>query len=1329
MSDAANLLSILRGELPIPPQPPSNDTTPTPTQPQVTRQPSFQANQLLNQFNSQSTRQTAPQSTSTSTIPHDLPKELQEPPKPTPKPTTSDSSQSLLSILKGFNPIPTSSNSPSPASPAAPPPPVAPTLPPSTPSATTKSTPNFNFISPFDLLNSKKSTPTVHDSPLSSIPQHLNFQSTSSSSSASPSPSPAPSNPTTPSQAQSKSLLSPSSRSSPAPSSASFPTQYLSYPSIVPSTSYSSSQGLRIPSNSLPPLSIPQQLSISPLPSTHSDSLTSTPPSLTPITLFPAQSLDHPQLGGSRRIAICSNLIGYAVKKGRVRVIERESGERVLIDPFEVSSKGKEKKKGGNTAELGGIEFARNVDANGRRAICMVEGGKDGSVAVWEGMDRFDSSEKAEYRPSLIISPPTVPDCKFILAKFHPNYPNEPIVAIATNQGSVCLIHTNESSEGGKVEIKVEEMRGTKWSKGDKREAIKDITFSPDGSLLAILTAFHYKIYHTSSHSFDTPLHSSLLPSYTSPVNPYAISFLTSQDPNTSKPVVRSLVISSQKGTQLDFVGFDHLAVRIASIKLESTPDENDDRFHYSQLQYHDPSSTLFVSSSLRGSIFAFKLAFSSLPQEISSTLRSDSDTLSRLITLPQPNRQAEPSSRPVRISHVLEVPHPEPILSFVIDSKPHQQQQSPPEEYKFGSQPSPTTSVRQELGVLIHHPQGIQHVLLPSLPASTSTTSTSSQSQFTNSNPFSVPLTQSASTQSVSQDPGNLTEEESLSELEKFLATGRRMSLEGSIKVNKRVEVEEERVDEVSWEFMRRASIPFTHPEEMNEELEEKKRDKEVGEVLKKKEELPAKGDIANALNPATPREEKKEEEIKLSGPVVNAAIKSMKLAKKKEVGAGSNFQNTYKNYSSSSQSSSTPPVNGSIEEEGTVSSSPSPPQVETKTEDAGKIVEELRRVEKGLPGVVEQIVRKELESHLRSADENLSERDQELLRSVEQVVLDAGSATKRFMGDDLLPAVQDVVGVELRRNLEGAVRQILPREVSSILLDPDFTRSLASTLVPALEQTVTQLILSGLVPSFKHTLHKAVDEIMSEMKREMLGVRKEIVREQNGVVEELEKEVGGLRGEVAELKGMLQRMEGLMIASQQQQQQSQSRAVPPPPAPFSIAASSHMLSPQASQPEALPPIPRSETPAASYEDLLTTFLQPSESPSFPSLVHFLNSSPPQRLDRIFPPSSSVPPAISMAVTLSLAFRLSELVKSREGGFAENEKKWLEWLRRAVGACNDQQPPEFLAMIPRILDMVLNNLVTRGRNLMAVGDHRGAGEIRIVEQYARARLSMFSLH
>ena len=47
--------------------------------------------------------------------------------------------------------------------------------------------------------------------------------------------------------------------------------------------------------------------------------------------------------------------------------------------------------------------------------------------------------------------------------------------------------------------------------------------------------------------------------------------------------------------------------------------------------------------------------------------------------------------------------------------------------------------------------------------------------------------------------------------------------------------------------------------------------------------------------------------------------------------------------------------------------------------------------------------------------------------------------------------------------------------------------------------------------------------------------------------------------------------------------------------------------------------------------------------------------------------------------------------------------------------------------MIPKILEMVLNNLVARGRSLMSSRDFVGAGEIRLVEQYVRARLSMFN--
>jgi hypothetical protein len=290
--------------------------------------------------------------------------------------------------------------------------------------------------------------------------------------------------------------------------------------------------------------------------------------------------------------------------------------------------------------------------------------------------------------------------------------------------------------------------------------------------------------------------------------------------------------------------------------------------------------------------------------------------------------------------------------------------------------------------------------------------------------------------------------------------------------------------------------------------------------------------------------------------------------------------------------------------------------------------------------------------------------------------------------LNETIVPSIQDIVSQEIETSLELSVRKILPREISSVILDPDFTRTLANTLVPTLERTVTQLILSGLVPSFKHSLRKSVEEIMDEMSLEMVQVRKEIVKEQSHTVDKLENEIGGLKIQVGELKGMLERMEKNLLISQNAQTQT---PLPPPPT---------NLKPE----ETLPPIPRSETPRNySYEDKLTTLLQPSESPSFPSLVYFLNSSPPARLDKIFPTpiagGQSSPPAISMAVTLSLAFRLSELIKSREGAFAQDEKKWLEWLKRAIGACNDQVSSPFLSLSSRFdLTLIFLRLLATSR-------------------------------
>ncbi|GAA5898092.1 uncharacterized protein JCM6883_000920 [Sporobolomyces salmoneus] len=1381
MTDANNLLSILRGEIPVPPLGASSSSSPSsplsslsrplgpppvqsssPSNSQANKQ---DVNHLENLLSRLSTSSQGPSTPSPALVP--------SPPPPS-KPTQSPGN-SLLSILQGGK---------GPAHPSTPP--VA---------ATPPTMPNFNFVSPFDLLS--LSFPPASPS-TAAVAATRTISPPSAPTNRAPSVSPAP--------------------ATPQRSAQSIPTNYLSYPSLPstssPSTSPTLQQGLRIPSSSLPSdPSSPQLLSISPSPGTHSDSLVTTRPDFVPITLFTPQLPDS-RLGGSRRLAISESGIAYVVqqksksngKKSRssasssgsgegVRIIDRDSGARVLIEkPF-----GETETKEGETIEVSHVEASRRTE-NGGRAWLFAGGGKAGTVAVWVGKDRFEEpkGKDAGYQPRFIVKAPYRPEEKFAVARLHPDYPNTPLLAFATDREreygrEVWLVDMSEangvldSAAFGRYMSRHSTLCCQAFHKvrfkqfpvslalspevvADFRyflpaQSICDIAFSPDGSLVAVLEISCFSIFSTNS---GHPILSATLPPSES--IPSEITFLSSTpstplDPSsTSKPVVRGVAVSSRNGTQIDLFSFaspssppSSTASPVVSITLEPPTDDDDtaNSHHSSQMSFNHSSSTLYVSSSLRGSIFAFKVSYPSLSL---TNARYDLDVLERFLSDETP--LVDPKTRSIRISHVLETPHPEPILQFVLDSK------TPAAQSDEGGAGGG--------GALVLHSQGIQHMSLPPLPVSSGASkrpSVSAPPPLTSdkpslSNPFSSDASTfppSANARSVSPHSPTPSSPPTDSELDRYLEVGRRMSLEGSIHVQSEVEVEEERVDEVSWEFMRRASVPIVHEDEMEPngvEEEEEEKDRQVEEILRarlEKEKVsvsadelgsidePVRGDIANAsvFDPATlatpsaedqeillrPRSEEskpsKEEEIKLSGPVVNAAIKSMKAAtaaKRTGGEGGPSFSNTYKNYSASATNQS-PEADSSASTAFPVPQTPTTPLAQSPRIGTGnvqggeKLLDEMKKLRNELPGSIEGIVSRQLETYLQRFEEDRSR--------------ERSSSTARAIQEAILPALEDIISAEVERSMENVAQKILPREISSVILDPDFTRSIAGSLVPTVEKTVTQLVLSGLVPSFKHTLRKSVDEIMHEMRGEMVGVRKEIVREQSGTVEKLEREVGGLKREVGELKGMLERMEKLIVDNQQ---------APRPPlpavpvaAPVSASSSTSMnaFSPRSSSNrETLPPIPRSETPLANYEDILTTFLQPSDSPSFSSLVRFVERTPPGRLDRIFPPASSTgptPPAISMAVTLSLAFRLSEIDMHRDGPFTPNEQVHLEWLKRAVGVCNDQQPPDVVALIPRILDSVLNHLVARGRKLMAMGDHRGAGEIRTVEQYARARLSIFA--
>jgi hypothetical protein len=160
-----------------------------------------------------------------------------------------------------------------------------------------------------------------------------------------------------------------------------------------------------------------------------------------------------------------------------------------------------------------------------------------------------------------------------------------------------------------------------------------------------------------------------------------------------------------------------------------------------------------------------------------------------------------------------------------------------------------------------------------------------------------------------------------------------------------------------------------------------------------------------------------------------------------------------------------------------------------------------------------------------------------------------------------------------------------------------------------------------------------------MTTVRSEMIDVRKEIVREQSGALESTEKEVIALRSDVLEVKAMLLRMESLLLST-----------------PTPVA-----------QVEIIRPL----TPVESYEEILTNALQPSNEPSFSSLLSFISSSPPTRLESLFPlPTSSSPsPKITNPVVLSLAYRLSQVISITPGNLDEEGRSILRWIRKCITA------------------------------------------------------------
>lgn len=269
------------------------------------------------------------------------------------------------------------------------------------PASSTGQTPNFAFVSPFDILDKTRQVEQPPPSPAAPLSPgtHAPHPALPPHSSIPPYLRPASSSRPGTSESDGSDASVVSSPPPPASTSTngtipSFPTKYLSIAHLPPNPPFAAPSwapvGLRLPRSAIPPpdASEPQHLSI-PLAEPHRESLVSPKPEITPVALFsvplPDEHDDDHLVRLSRRTAgIWDGGIAYATAggKGRVRVIDRESGAKVLL-------KGGKKEK-----EIVDLAISPKAMDGGERLVAAV--GKDGRASVWKVPDSFNDGEAAE---------------------------------------------------------------------------------------------------------------------------------------------------------------------------------------------------------------------------------------------------------------------------------------------------------------------------------------------------------------------------------------------------------------------------------------------------------------------------------------------------------------------------------------------------------------------------------------------------------------------------------------------------------------------------------------------------------------------------------------------------------------------------------------------------------------------------------------------------------------------------------------------------------------------------------------------------------------------
>lgn len=438
------------------------------------------------------------------------------------------------------------------------------------------------------------------------------------------------------------------------------------------------------------------------------------------------------------------------------------------------------------------------------------------------------------------------------------------------------------------------------------------------------------------------------------------------------------------------------------------------------------------------------------------------------------------------------------------------------------------------------------------------------------------------------------------------------------------------------------------------------------------------------------------------------------------------------------------------------------------------GALTKEIKKTEDNLHTKIGRLLAKELDKqHQRMEDARANEQAADFVRQEKILKLISNELTKNTtrvvemavkteVQNSVLPSLEAItksevkaaLGNQISRGVTDSIKQSIPAEIERVLMRPEMSaqisRAFTSNAIPLIERQIKETVSKSLLPAYAQQ-HQ---DLVQEMRNEMMGLRKEIIswqtessRAQDNIIRDLEQNVKILSEQVKYLSlnnppsnasSHLLQSRGSPASSASANQQQSSLAnqyrhqaqlptqlpqqsgypqqhggypqpLPPPPVLHSQQwFNTNIAAPQASHPAAPPPV-QSHTSPAPTEEWDESYLAVLSTQDLRQLRELLARSNPE----VIMPLNTTSP-LSQAVILTLVHRLAAAL-GETPPVDESFKSTLWWLQRAASVLNTSDPlisPYVTRVVPSV-QQVLNT--TKQRLMLLPGGPQAIDAARTI--------------